>query len=121
MTPGRIYLTGLAGAGLAAAGCALLVGVPAGRGVWLALGVALLVQGPMGWWLVQSIGTPQVVAVWTLGMLARLGSLALVGLLLLPALGWPLAPGLLAMAVLLVALLAVEIFAIWTQTRAGRE
>lgn len=121
MTPGRIYLVGLGGAGVVAALCALLVGgAPAGA-IWLALGAALVVQGPMGWWLVRSIGRPEMVTVWTMGMLARLGTLALVGLLLLPALHLPLAPGLLALAALLVALLAVEIFAVWTRTRTGRE
>ena len=121
MSPAKLYFGGVSVVALVAALSGALMGGMAGQSVWLALGVALVVQGPMGWWLVRSIGTPQVVVVWTMGMLARLASLALVGLLLLPALHRPLAPGLLAMAVLLVTLLGIEIFAVWTQTRAGRE
>lgn len=121
MTPGRLYLVGVGLVAVLAGATGALLGGMDGQAVWLALAVALAVQGPMGWWLVRSIGAPQVVIVWTMGMLARLASLALVGLLFLPALHWPLTPGLLAMAALLVSLLAVEIFAVWTQTRAGRE
>jgi hypothetical protein len=77
-------------------------------GWWLALGMTLVVQGPLGWWLMISIGTERFLAVWALGILMRLAALALMGLVMIPALGWPAGPALLGLAGLLIVSLALE-------------
>lgn len=108
MTPGGRYLAGLGlvvGAA-AAVGAALGPGVRAG--VWLAAGLALVVQGPLGWWLVRSVGTPRLLAVWAIGMLARLILLGGTAFVVLPATGLEPAPALVALAVLLILLLFLE-------------
>jgi hypothetical protein len=57
---------------------------------------------------VRSIGRPEFMVAWVVGMLARVGLLGLLAFVVLPLLRWPLAPGLLAAAGLLVAMLLVE-------------
>lgn len=79
------------------------------RAIWLATAVAVVVQGPLGWWLVRSLGRPGFIGAWVAGMVARLGVLVLLAFAVLPLLGWPLQTGLVAAAALLVALLGVEI------------
>jgi hypothetical protein len=109
MSGGRLYLLS---AGLIAGLCAwAAVHYPGGeaRGIWLALGVSIIVQGPLGWWLLRSIGTERFLLAWVGGILARFALLGLVGLLILPALNWPLTPGILALVVLLLAFLLLEV------------
>jgi hypothetical protein len=65
-------------------------------------------QAPLGWWTLRSVGTPRFLLVWGFGMLARLAVVALVGLVVLPAMGRAAGPLLGAMAGVLVALLVVE-------------
>jgi hypothetical protein len=84
-------------------------------GLWLALGVALVVQAPLGWWLVRSVGKGQAMGAWAVGMAARGGLLALLGFGVLPLLGWPLAPALVGLAALLLALLLVEGAVLWVE------
>lgn len=76
--------------------------------LWLALGLAMAVQVPLGMWLMRCLGTDRFLAVWVLGMLARLGLVGAAGLALFPALGWPAAPGLLSLVLLLMISLALE-------------
>jgi len=106
--PLRWYLAGLA----IATSLGVLVGFrvsPAAQpGVWLACLLTLALQGPLGWWLVRSLGRPEFMVVWVLGMLARISLLGLMAFIVLPLLGWPLEPGLLTAAALLVAMLIVE-------------
>jgi hypothetical protein len=45
--------------------------------VGLALGAAVVVQGPVGWWLVGAVGGPRFLLAWIVGMATRV---ALVGL-----------------------------------------
>ena len=89
--------------------CAGLL-VPEGwRAGWLlALGLTLAIQGPLGWWLMASLGTERFLGVWALGIFARLALVALAGLVLVPMLGLPPAPTLLSLVGFLVALLAIE-------------
>jgi hypothetical protein len=108
VTPVRGYL---AGVGLVAiAGLALMFLVPAWVRVEVAVGllVGLILQAPLGWWTLRSVGTPRFLLVWGFGMLARLGLVALAGLVVLPALGRASGPTLGAMVGVLVALLLVE-------------
>ena len=74
----------------------------------LALGLAMAVQVPLGVWLMTCLGSDRFLAVWVLGMLARLTLVGVAGLALFPASGWPAAPGLLSLALLLMISLALE-------------
>ncbi len=78
------------------------------RSLVVALGLALSVQGPLGWWLIRSTGSRRFLAVWAIGLGTRLALLAVVALAVAPALGWALGPLLLPLAALLLALLLVE-------------
>jgi len=108
MTPGGRYL---AAVGVVAAG-GLAVGglVPADEraAVWWGVGVGVLLQTPLGWWAIQSIGTERFMAVWALGMLIRLTSVLLAGMIVQPALGPRTGAMLGGMVGVLVALIAVE-------------
>ena len=78
------------------------------RSLIVALGLALGVQGPLGWWLIRSIGTRRFLAVWAIGLGTRLTLVAVAALAVAPALGWTLGPLLLPLVALLLALLLVE-------------
>ena len=60
--------------------------VPQSRpGIWPALGATVLVQGPLGWWLIRSLGTERLLIVWGLGIGARvalMGAFGLIGAML---------------------------------------
>ena len=88
----------------------LLAFAPAGwrTSLWLALGLAMVVQVPLGTWLFATLGTPRFLAVWVLGMLVRLVTVGVAGLAVFPSLSLPLAPGLLALVLLFMASLALE-------------
>ena len=108
MTLGGRYL---AAVGVVAVGGIVLVGlVPAGEraAVWWGVGVGLVLQTPLGWWAIQSIGTERFMAIWGLGMLVRLTAVVLAGLVVQPALGARAGAMLGGMVGVLVALLAVE-------------
>ena len=109
MTPTlRWYLGGLATTTLIGALVGLRMGPNARPGVWLACVLTVVMQGPLGWWLVRSIGRPEFMVTWVIGMLARISLLGLMAFVVLPLLGWPLEPALLAAAGLLMAMLIVE-------------
>jgi hypothetical protein len=76
--------------------------------LWLALGLAMAIQIPLGMWLMASLGSDRFLAVWVLGMLARLALVGVAGLALFPAFHWPVAPGLLSLVLLLMSSLALE-------------
>jgi hypothetical protein len=109
MTRGGRYLAAVGGV---AAGAIALAGVllpAADRAVaWWGVGVGLVLQTPLGWWAIQSIGTERFLAIWVLGMLVRLTVVMIAGLVVLPVLGPRAEPMLGAMVGVLVALLAVE-------------
>lgn len=108
MTLGRRYL---AGVGIVAAGGTVLAGlVPTEDRMAVAWGVVvgLVLQTPLGWWAVRSIGTDRFMAIWALGMLVRLAVVLVAGLVVLPVLGGRAGPMLGAMVGVLVALLLVE-------------
>ncbi|HUL02459.1 MAG TPA: hypothetical protein VLV16_04405 [Gemmatimonadales bacterium] len=73
-----------------------------------ALVLACMVQAPLGWWLIRSIGRRRFLAVWGVGIAARVALLAVMALVVAPARGWPLEPALVPLALVLVALIAVE-------------
>lgn len=108
MSAGARYLAGTAVIALAAMAAGAVVPGSWRPGWWLALGIALVVQAPLGWWLMRSIGTERFLAVWALGILLRLMTVGLTGLVIVPALSLPAAPALLALAGFLVASLVLE-------------
>ncbi len=108
MTLGRRYLAGATLVAAAAALIGVVLREPARSGLLLALGIALTAQVPLGWWLIRSVGRPELLMVWMVGMMVRLGLLGLLGFVILPALRWPLGPALIGFTALLLALLAVE-------------
>jgi hypothetical protein len=79
--------------------------------------IGLLVQAPLGWWTIRSIGKRRFLSVWAGGMLVRLLVLAISGLFLVPAFDWELAPALGALLVTLVALLVLEVVIAMRETR----
>ena len=101
----------LAGVALVAAGGAVLaLLLPASDRSVAGWGVAvgLVLQAPLGWWALRTLGTDRFMAVWGLGMLVRLTVVAIAGLVVLPVLGPRAGTMLGAMVGVLVALLLVE-------------
>ena len=105
---GRRYLLGMGAVALFFLGL-LAFAPPAWRpGLWAALGLALTLQIPLGLWLLHSLGSDRFLPIWVAGILARLTLVGVAGLALFPAFGWPAAPGLLGLVLLLMASLALE-------------
>lgn len=108
MTAGRRYALGLVLMALIGAAVTALLPGAIRREAWLALVLALVVQAPLGWWLVESVGTSRMPAVWVVGMLARLGLVAVAGLVLVPALGLRAEGLLIPLALLLMVFVLLE-------------
>lgn len=108
MTLGRRYLAAVAAVAMGGVALAARVPAPDRVPVLWGVGVGLVLQTPLGWWAIQSIGAERFMAVWTLGMLVRLTVVLVAGLVVQPALGARAGPMLGAMVGVLVALLAVE-------------
>lgn len=108
MRLGLRYLTGVAmvaaGGAVAAAAVSATDRAVVGWGVL----VGLVLQTPLGWWAIRSIGTDRFLVVWGLGMLVRFTVVGVAGFAVLPVLGWRAGPMLAAMVGVLVALLLVE-------------
>ena len=111
-TSGRYLLGVVAVAALAGGMIALAPAGTRGQVVWGA-GIGLILQAPLGWWVVRSIGTERFLVIWGLGLLARLTVVAIVGLGVVPVLGWSPGPALGALVGVLVALLFVEGITAW--------
>jgi hypothetical protein len=108
VTLGRRYLVGVAA--VAAVGVALVAVVPGeirGQVLW-GVGTGLVLQVPLGWLALRSIGTEHFMLSWVSGMLVRLAAVGVAGLVLTPALGGSAGPMLGSMVGVLVALLLVE-------------
>ncbi len=73
------------------------------------VGIGLLVQAPLGWWTVRSVGTERFQLVWALGMVMRLAVVAIAGLILVPELRWDLVATLAALVATMLVLLVVEV------------
>jgi hypothetical protein len=78
------------------------------QAVWVAVLASILVQGPLGWWVIRAVGTPKFLTVWALGLLARMLMVGLMAVLVGPAFGLAATPLLVTLAGLLAALLLVE-------------
>src|SRR5207247_10222053 len=114
------YLRGGTAVAVAALLLSLVLPPPDRSGVRLALGAALVVQGPIGWWLVRAVGTERFHLVWVIGIATRLGVVAVCGLVLGPALGLALARTLLAVVGLLMSPGVVEAVVGRPGSRVGR-
>lgn len=102
------YAIGLVAVGAGALVAGLAAG-PSRTAVWAAAAVALALQGPLGWWLVRSVGEPRFFQVWGAGLLARLGLVGAAGAVLLVSRDPGAQAALIVLAGALVALLGVEI------------
>lgn len=112
MTAGGRYLTGLLVVAAIGLGVVLSLAPHIRREVAWGIGLALLVQAPLGWWTVQSIGTDRFQLVWVLGMVIRLVLVAVAGLILVPELRWELLATLGALVATMLVLLVVEVLAV---------
>jgi hypothetical protein len=87
---------------------ALLVGPDLRNEVIFGVLLGLLIQAPLGWWTVRSIGSERFQLVWVVGMMIRLAVVALTGLVLAPEFEWRMVPVLAALVATLLVLLLVE-------------
>jgi hypothetical protein len=102
------YAAGVAAVGAAGLSAVALVAGPLRAGVVWGLVVGLLLQAPLGWWTLRSLGTERFLTVWGLGMLVRFGVVAVAAFALMPAPDVLATPMLTTMVGTLVALLLVE-------------
>jgi hypothetical protein len=70
--------------------------------------IGLLVQAPLGWWTLRSIGTEKFQLVWVGGMVIRLGVVAFTALVLADEYRWQAGALLLTLVATLLVLLSVE-------------
>jgi heme A synthase len=112
VTAGRRYLSGLALAAMAGAVVVVLASPATRIELAAGIGLGLLVQAPLGWLTVRSVGTERFQLVWVLGMIIRLAVVALAGLILVPAVDWQMVPTLGALVVTILVLLVVEVLTV---------
>jgi hypothetical protein len=110
VTLGRRYLLGVVLIGAAGSGLLPVVPEEVRAEVAWGLGTGLVLQTPLGWWALRSIGTERFLPVWVLGMLVRLSVVAIAGLVVIPALRGHAGAMLGSMVAVLVALLLLEGF-----------
>lgn len=108
MTAGKRYLVGLAAVATIGLILGLLVGPDLRNEVIFGLLLGLLIQAPLGWWTVRSIGTERFQLIWVVGMAIRLAVVAVTGLILAPEFEWRTVPVLAALVATLLVLLLVE-------------
>jgi len=108
MTAGRRYLVGVTAVAAAALLLSFVVPADARTGLWLATALALIVQGPLGWWVVRAIGTERLQLIWAVGIAARFALVATGGVVVAPKLGLALGPLLFPLVGVLMCFLVVE-------------
>ena len=108
MTLAPRYLLGVAAVGLAGLGLAAAVPDDIRAEVGWGAATGLVLQAPLGWWALRSLGTPEFMLSWGLGMLVRFTVVLLAGLTVPPAIGRSAGPMLGTMVAVLLALLLVE-------------
>lgn len=84
------------------------------------IGLGLLVQAPLGWMTVRSVGTERFQMVWAIGMMMRLALVVLAGLVLVPALHWQMIPALGGLVGAILVLLAVEVLTVMRENSGVR-
>jgi hypothetical protein len=108
VTAGRRYLLGVTMVAAAALLLSFALRPPDRPGTRLALLIALVAQGPLGWWLVRAIGTERFLLVWAAGFAARVVVLAGSALIVVPTLGLALAPTLFTLVGVMTGCVLVE-------------
>jgi heme A synthase len=109
MTAGGRYLSGLLLAAAIGLVAVFAVSPDIRAEVASAIGLGLLVQAPLGWWTVRSVGTERFQLLWVLGMVIRLAMVAVAGLILVPELRWEMVATLGALVATILVLLVVEV------------
>ena len=112
MTPGRRYVSGLLVVTAIGLVAVLTVSPDIRSEVAWGLGLGLLVQAPLGWWTVRSVGTERFQLVWVLGMVARVVLVAIAGLVLVPELRWEMVATMAALVSTMLLLLVVEVMTV---------
>lgn len=108
MTARSGYLAGVAAVlGVGVVG-ALAAAAPARQAMLLALATAGIAQGPLGWWLVRSVGTDRFRLIWGIGIGVRFLLFAALAFGFVPAAGVPAVPALVTYVLTVMALLLVE-------------
>jgi hypothetical protein len=102
------YVAGVAVVGAAGLLAAALSPAGARSAIVWGLAVGLLLQAPLGWWTLRSVGTERFLAIWGLGTLVRFAVVAVAALALMRAGPDVATPMLVTMVGTLVALLLVE-------------
>ena len=108
MTALRRYLTGLAATGVLGFVVTRLARPSLREEIAAAVVIGLLVQAPLGWWTLRSIGTEKFQLVWVGGMLLRLALVGLAAVVLSRQYHWEAGAFLLALVVTLLIVLLVE-------------
>ncbi|MGH7509408.1 MAG: hypothetical protein ACREMZ_08050 [Gemmatimonadales bacterium] len=120
MTAGKRYLSGLGIAAVAGGVLAWVLGPELREEVAWGILIGLLVQAPLGWWTIRSIGSQRFQLVWVAAMAIRLVVVVLAGLVLAPEYGWHVTAMLAALVATLLVLLGVEaVTAVREQSRIG--
>jgi hypothetical protein len=109
VTASHHYLAGLGTVAAAVFALGWLLPPPVRTGTWLALGLGLAVQGPVGWWLLRSVGTDRFLLAWMVGMGSRLALFGVFAFVLIPRLALPPGATLFAAVAVLLSLLVVEV------------
>jgi len=117
VTAARRYLLGVGSVAAALLIASAALGTEARVAVWVALGTALAVQGPLGWWLVRAIGSPRFLLAWAVGIAARFALVALFALVVAPRLRLALAPTLFALVGVLIGCVVVEALVVGARQR----
>ena len=112
MSPGAWYLGGLGIAAAMAAAVLTLAPLELRSELVGGMAVGFLVQAPLGWWHVRTLGTERFQLVWGAGMVLRLASVAVTALILAPVFRWRLGPALGALLGSIAILLFVEVLAV---------
>jgi hypothetical protein len=108
VTAAKRYLAGLGAVAATGGLLAILVGPDLRNEVAFGVLLGLLVQAPLGWWTVRSLGTERFQLIWVVGMVIRLGLVAITGLVLAPEFQWRTVPIVAALVATLLVLLLVE-------------
>jgi apolipoprotein N-acyltransferase len=108
MTALRRYLTGLTATGALGILVTRLARPSLREEIAAGVVIGLLVQAPLGWWTLRSIGTEKFQLVWIGGMLLRLVLVGLAAVLLARQYYWQADAFLMALVVTLLILLLVE-------------
>jgi hypothetical protein len=108
MTALRRYLSGLAAAGVLGFVAARVAPTEIREEIAAGVVIGLLVQAPLGWWTLRSIGTEKFQLVWVGGMLLRLALVAVAAVALSGQYRWQAGAFLLTLVATLLILLLVE-------------